>query len=102
MFREKDCEQVIACLEYNSGTVAIHPKFNKLIISLCTVVQDGDDSVDEDTTSLDLMDVLSALKVLPGHVCIFSPSPCFEWLWYAGIHIFLIIYPSKPVTQDQG
>lgn len=44
------CKQM---LEYNSGTVAIHPKFNKLITALRTAVENGEGVLDKEATSHD-------------------------------------------------
>jgi len=44
------CKQM---LEYNNGTVAIHPKFNKLITALRTAVENGEGYLDKETTSHD-------------------------------------------------
>jgi hypothetical protein len=40
-------------MEYDGGSVAIHPKFDKLITSLCTAVEDGTGSLDKEATSYD-------------------------------------------------
>jgi hypothetical protein len=36
-----------AMLEYQNGMVAIHPRFNKLITSLRTAVENGEGSLDK-------------------------------------------------------
>jgi hypothetical protein len=44
-------------LEYQNGMVAIHPRHNKLIISLRTAVENGEGSPDKEATShVDLFD----------------------------------------------
>jgi hypothetical protein len=40
-------------LEYDSGNVAIHPRFNKLITALRTAVEKGDGTLDKEATSHD-------------------------------------------------
>ena len=40
-------------LEYRNGHVAINPKFNKLIRSVCTAVEKGDGTLDKEATSHD-------------------------------------------------
>jgi conjugal transfer/entry exclusion protein len=40
-------------LEYQNGMVAIHPRHNKLIISLRTAVENGEGSLDKEATSHD-------------------------------------------------
>ena len=40
-------------LEYNSGTVAIHLRFNKLVTALRTAVENGEGMLDKDATSFD-------------------------------------------------
>ena len=40
-------------LEYQNGNVAIHPKFNKLITSLRTAVENGEGVLDKEATSHD-------------------------------------------------
>jgi hypothetical protein len=40
-------------LEYNNGTIAIHPRFDKLITSLRTAVEKGEGSLDKEATSYD-------------------------------------------------
>ena len=44
------CEKI---LEYNNGTVPIHPRFTKLITALRTAVENGEGSLDKDATSHD-------------------------------------------------
>ena len=38
-------------LEYQNGMVAIHPRFNKLITTLRTAVENGEGSLDNELTS---------------------------------------------------
>ena len=45
-----NCKQI---LEYNGGTLAIHPRFNKLITALRTAVENGEGYLDKDATSHD-------------------------------------------------
>jgi hypothetical protein len=46
-------------LEYNQGTIAINPRFDKLVTSLRTAVEKGEGSLDKDATSYDdILDVL--------------------------------------------
>lgn len=40
-------------MEYDGGSIAIHPKFDKLITSLRTAVEKGDGSLDKEATSYD-------------------------------------------------
>jgi hypothetical protein len=40
-------------MEYKNGLVAIHPKFNKLITSLKTAVENGEWSANKEVTSYD-------------------------------------------------
>jgi hypothetical protein len=42
------CRQM---MEYNSGTVAIHPKHSKLITALRTAVENGEGALDKEATS---------------------------------------------------
>ena len=42
-------------LEYQNGMVAIHPKSNKLIISLRTAVENGEGILDKEATSHDVL-----------------------------------------------
>lgn len=44
------CKQM---LEYYSGTVAIHPRFNKLITALRTTVENGECALDKEAMSPD-------------------------------------------------
>ncbi len=37
-------------MEYQNGYVAIHPRYNKLITSIRTAVENGEDALDEETT----------------------------------------------------
>ncbi len=47
-------------LEYQNGMVTIHPRFNKLITALRTVVENTEGSLDKEATSHDdLLDALS-------------------------------------------
>ena len=40
-------------LEYKNAQVAIHPRYNKLIIALRTAVENGEGSLDKEATSHD-------------------------------------------------
>jgi hypothetical protein len=40
-------------LEYNNGTIAINPRFDKLITSLRTAVEKGEGGLDKEATSYD-------------------------------------------------
>jgi hypothetical protein len=40
-------------MEYDNGSIAIHPRFDKLITSLRTAVEDGTGSLDKEATSYD-------------------------------------------------
>jgi hypothetical protein len=40
-------------LEYNNGTIAINPRFDKLITSLRTAVEIGEGGLDKDASSYD-------------------------------------------------
>lgn len=40
-------------LEYQNGSMAIHPRFNKLITALRTAVENGEGYLDKDATSFD-------------------------------------------------
>jgi hypothetical protein len=40
-------------MEYHKGSVAIHPKFSKLITSLRTAVEKGEGQLDKEATSFD-------------------------------------------------
>jgi hypothetical protein len=48
-------------MEYQNGQVAINPKFTKLITSLRTAVEKGEESLDKEATSYD--DVLDAFRM---------------------------------------
>jgi hypothetical protein len=48
-------------VEYNQGTLAINPRFNKLITSLKTAVEKGEGSLDTEATSYD--GILDALRL---------------------------------------
>ena len=48
-------------LEYQNGMVAIHPRHNKLIISLRTAVENGEGSLDKEATSHD--DLFDAFRM---------------------------------------
>jgi hypothetical protein len=48
-------------IEYNEGTIAINPRFDKLITSLRTAVEKGEGSLDKDATSYD--DILDAFRL---------------------------------------
>jgi hypothetical protein len=47
--------------EYQNGYKAIHPKHNKLITALRTAVENGEGSLDKETTSHD--DLFDAFKL---------------------------------------
>ncbi len=53
-----DAKKIIA---YNQGTIAINPRFDKLITSLRTAVEKGEGSLDKDATSHD--DILDAFRL---------------------------------------
>ena len=48
-------------MEYQTGYMAIHPKHNKLIISLRTAVENGEGSLDKEATSHD--DLFDAFRM---------------------------------------
>jgi hypothetical protein len=48
-------------LEYNDGTIAINPRFDKLITSLRTAVEKGEGSLDKEATSYD--DILDGFRL---------------------------------------
>jgi hypothetical protein len=48
-------------IEYNEGTIAIHPRLDKLITSLRTAVEKGEGSLDKDATSYD--DIFDAFRL---------------------------------------
>jgi len=48
-------------VEYNEGTIAIHPRFDKLITSLRTAVERGEGSLDKEATSYD--DILDGFRL---------------------------------------
>jgi hypothetical protein len=48
-------------LEYNVGSIAINPKFDKLIISLRTAVENGEGLLDKEATSYD--DIFDAFRM---------------------------------------
>jgi len=48
-------------LEYNNGTIAINPRFDKLITSLRTAVEKGEGSLDKEATSYD--DIFDAFRL---------------------------------------
>jgi hypothetical protein len=48
-------------LEYNGGSIAINPKFDKLITSLRTAVENGEGMLDEEATSYD--DLFDAFRL---------------------------------------
>ena len=50
-----------AMMEYQNGYVAIHPRFNKLITSLRTAVENGEGMVDKEATSHD--DLFDAFRL---------------------------------------
>jgi hypothetical protein len=52
------CKEMI---EYHNGTVAIHPRHNKLITSLRTAVENGECMLDKDATSHD--DLFDAFRL---------------------------------------
>ena len=53
------CKQM---LEYNNGTIAIHPRYNKLITALRTAVENGEGVLDKEATSHD--DLFDAFRLL--------------------------------------
>jgi hypothetical protein len=48
-------------IEYNQGTIAINPRFDKLITSLRTAVEKGEGSLDKEATSYD--DILDGFRL---------------------------------------
>lgn len=48
-------------LEYQNGQVTIHPKFDKLVTSLRTAVENGEGSLDKEATSHD--DLFDAFRM---------------------------------------
>jgi hypothetical protein len=48
-------------LEYNSGSIAINPRFDKLITSLRTAVENGEGLLDKEATSYD--DIFDAFRM---------------------------------------
>jgi hypothetical protein len=48
-------------LEYNGGSIAINPRFDKLITSLRTAVENGEGSLDKEATSHD--DLFDAFRL---------------------------------------
>jgi hypothetical protein len=52
------CKEV---MEYNGGSVAINPSFNKLITALRTAVEKGEGSLDKEATSHN--DVFDAFRL---------------------------------------
>jgi hypothetical protein len=48
-------------MEHNSGYVSINPKFNKLITSIRTAVENGESLLDKEATSHD--DLFDAFKL---------------------------------------
>ena len=48
-------------LEYNAGSIAINPRFEKLITSLRTAVENGEGLLDKEATSYD--DVFDAFRM---------------------------------------
>jgi hypothetical protein len=48
-------------LEYNGGSIAINPKFDKLITSLRTAMENGEGLLDKEATSYD--DIFDALRM---------------------------------------
>lgn len=55
--RNKEHKRMLAhakkVLEYNSGSIAINPKFDKLITSLRIAVENGEGLLDKEATSYD-------------------------------------------------
>ena len=49
-------------LEYNNSTIAINPRFDKLITSLRTAVEKGEGSLDKEATSYD--DIFDAFRLI--------------------------------------
>lgn len=54
----------IELLEHTNGHMAIHPKFNKIITSLRTAVEDGLGNLDKEVTSHDNLLVAFRLSLL--------------------------------------
>jgi hypothetical protein len=48
-------------LEYNNRTIAINPRYDKLITSLRTAVEKGEGSLDKEATSYD--DIFDAFRL---------------------------------------
>jgi hypothetical protein len=48
-------------LEYNGGSIAINPKFDKLITSLSPAVENGEGLLDKEATSYD--DIFDAFRL---------------------------------------
>jgi hypothetical protein len=48
-------------IEYNQGTIAINPRFDKLVTSLRTAVEQGEGSLDKEATSYD--DIFDAFRL---------------------------------------
>jgi hypothetical protein len=48
-------------LEYNGCSIAINPKFEKLLTSLKTAVENGESSLDKEATSYD--DIFDAFRM---------------------------------------
>ena len=48
-------------LDYNNSTIAINPRFDKLITSLRTAVEKGEGSLDKEATSYD--DIFDAFRL---------------------------------------
>ena len=48
-------------LEYNGGSIAINPRFDKLITSLRTAVENGNGNLDKEATSHD--DLMDAFRL---------------------------------------
>jgi hypothetical protein len=48
-------------LEYNGGSIAINTKFEKLVTSLKTAVENGESSLDKEATSCD--DIFDAFRM---------------------------------------
>jgi hypothetical protein len=48
-------------LEYNGGSIAINSRFEKLITSLRTAVENGEGSLDKEATSYD--DIFDAFRI---------------------------------------
>jgi hypothetical protein len=61
-------------LEYNNGTIAINPRFDKLITSLRTAVEKGEGSLDKEATSYDELQVMTTYLMHSDWYCSFIIS----------------------------